>query len=26
MYFDSNYNHSMQAVGDKTAKFLAIIF
>ena len=26
IYFDSNYNHSMQAVGDKTAKFLAIIF
>lgn len=26
IYFDSNYNHSMQAVGDKSAKFLAIIF
>ncbi|SDW29084.1 Helix-turn-helix domain-containing protein [Methanohalophilus halophilus] len=26
IYFDSNYNHSMQAVGDKAAKFLAIIF
>jgi quercetin dioxygenase-like cupin family protein len=26
IYFDSNYNHSMQVVGDKAAKFLAIIF
>ncbi len=26
LYFDSGYNHGMKAMGNKTAKFLAIIF